>query len=536
MPLIKPETRRFIGVLWALFPVALSYRRDRREIRRADGRLVHPETYRKHAQRAVNTFIELGPAYIKLGQLLSVRPDVLPQPYIDEFSKLQDEIPPAPFAETQPIIEKELGKPISEIFDSFDPNAVTGASLGQVYRATYKGEPVAVKVNRPGIREKMKIDVSVLYRVVPLIGRFIDPSLKVTAQSVVEQFADTIQEEMDYREEAENLLLIKKNLKSEKDLIIPRIYPEISSQSVLVLEYIEGTKINDLKQLDAEGIDRKKLARRVAKIFFTMLLSQDIFHADPHPGNISIKVEISPEGKKIAKIVLYDFGMTGSLDPETRLKLVRFYSALVDLNSTKVVDMMVGLGLLQPDTNRYVIRRGVELALADMHGQKVEETEVKALLEIANRTIYQFPFRLPKNLVLYMRMLSILEGVCLALDPNFRFVQILGNLLEEEGLVEEAYREELKDLTKRIGKALDASIDVLPLLKGFLEENYDPTGVRRSEDSSRRKRPGFFTGLGMGLGVAGIAVSLFYLGTFEGKVGFVASVALLVISVVFGRS
>ena len=203
-----------------------------------------------------------------------------------------------------------------------------------------------MKVNRPGIREKMKIDVSVLYRVVPLIGRFIDPSLKVTAQSVVEQFADTIQEEMDYREEAENLLLIKKNLKSEKDLIIPRIYPEISSQSVLVLEYIEGTKINDLKQLDAEGVDRKKLARRVAKIFFTMLLSQDIFHADPHPGNISIKVEISPEGKKIAKIVLYDFGMTGSLDPETRLKLVRFYSALVDLNSTKVVDMMVALGLL----------------------------------------------------------------------------------------------------------------------------------------------------------------------------------------------
>src|SRR5690348_10793369 len=126
MPLIKPETRRFIGVLWALFPVALSYRRDRREIRRAEGRLVRPETYRKHAQRAVNTFIELGPAYIKLGQLLSVRPDVLPQPYIDEFSKLQDEIPPSPFAEVQPIIEKELKKPISEIFDSFDPNAVTG--------------------------------------------------------------------------------------------------------------------------------------------------------------------------------------------------------------------------------------------------------------------------------------------------------------------------------------------------------------------------------------------------------------------------
>src|SRR5579872_4052856 len=530
MPVIKSETRRFVGVMWKLAPIAIRYRRDRREIRRAEGRLVHPEAYRRHAKRAVNTFIELGPAYIKLGQLLSVRPDVLPQPYIDEFSKLQDEIPPAPFVEVEPIIEKELGKPISEIFDSFDEAAVTGASLGQVYRATYKGDQVALKVNRPGIREKMKVDIAVLYRVVPLIGRFIDPSLKVTAQSVVEQFSDTIKEEMDYRREAQNLHAIKKNLKAEKDVLIPRIYPELSTESVLVLEYIAGIKINDLKDLDAAGVDRKKLARRVAKIFFTMLLSQDPFHADPHPGNISIKVETTPEGKKLTKIVLYDFGMTGSLDPETRLKLVRFYSALVDLNATRVVDMMVALGLLQPDTNRYVIKRGVELALADMHGQKVEETEVKALLEIANRTIYQFPFRLPKNLVLYMRMLSILEGVCLALDPKFRFVQILGNLLEEEGLVEEAYREELKDLTKRMVKAFDASIDVMPLLKGFLEENYDPTGARRVEPS-RRRRSGFYSGIGVGLGVSGMAVSVFYLSTLDGKLGFVASLAVLVISV-----
>ena len=132
--------------------------------------------------------------------------------------------------------------------------------------------------------------------------------------------------------------------------------------------------------------------------------------------------------------------------------------------------------MLQPDANRYVIRRGVELALADMQGQKVEETEVKALLEIANRTIYQFPFKLPKNLVLYMRMLSMLEGVCLALDQKFRFVKILGGLLEDEGLVEEAYKAELQDAIKKVSKTLDAGIEVLPLLKGYLEQNYDPTG------------------------------------------------------------
>lgn len=538
MQLLKPETKRFYFVIWKLFPIAVNYRRDRREIRRAEGRLVRPEVYRKHGKKAVQTFIELGPAYIKLGQLLSVRPDVIPQPYIDEFSKLQDEVPAAPFEEVKPIIEKELGKPLTEVFDSLDPTAVTGASLGQVYRAKYHGDEVVVKVNRPGIREKMKVDTKVLFRVVPLVGRFIDQSLKITAQSVVEQFSETIKEEMDYKKEAQNLETIKKNLKSHKDVVIPRIYPEVSSESVLVLEYIGGIKINNVKALDDAGVDRKRLARRVAKIFFTMLLSQDLFHADPHPGNISVLVEDSSDGKKLAKIVLYDFGMTGTLDPDTRLKLVRFYSALVDLNSSRVVDMMIALGLLQSDTNRYVIRRGVELALADMHGQKVEETEVKALLEIANRTIYQFPFRLPKNLVLYMRMLSILEGVCLALDPKFRFVQILGNLLEEEGLVDEAYQEEIKDLGKRIVKSLDASIDVMPLLKGYLEQNFDPTGLKRAEATSgaARGRARFLTGFGTGLGFAGVVISVFYFGTNDGKVAFVFSLGLLVFSAFFSRN
>ena len=275
----------------------------------------------------------------------------------------------------------------------------------------------------------MDVDTKVLKRLVPLVGRFIDRALEFSAKSVIDQFSDTIKEEMNYKFEAASLLKIKKNLRSEKDILIPDIYPKVSTEQVLVLDYIEGIKISDVKRLDETGVDRKKLARRIAKIFFTMLLSQDIFHADPHPGNISIAANAPTNGKSSTKIILYDFGMTGTLDQETRMKLIRFYTALVDYDPAKVVEVMVDLGLLQPDTNRYVIRRGVELALADMHGQKVEETEVKALMEVANRTIYQFPFKLPKNLVLYMRMLSILEGVCLTLDPSFRFVKILGSLM-----------------------------------------------------------------------------------------------------------
>ena len=534
MARIKPETKRFVHVVWKFLPIALNYRRDRREIRRAEGKLIHPERYKKHAAKAVKEFIELGPAYIKLGQLLSVRPDVLPQPYIEEFSKLQDEVPPAPFEEVKPIIEKELGKPITEVFDSFDKDAVTGASLGQVYRAEYNGDQVVVKVNRPGIREKIAVDTKVLLRLVPLVGRFIDKSLQFSAQSVIDQFSDTIKEEMDYRKEAQNLVLIKRNLKSEKDLVIPQIYTKLSSERLLLLQYVGGIKITDMKSMDESGVDRQTHARRVSRIFFTMLLNQDIFHADPHPGNISVRQIETVSGKKSTQIILYDFGMTGSLDSATRLKLIRFYTALVDFNSSKVVDMMGDLGLLQPDANRYVIQRGVELALADMRGQKVEESEVKALMEIANRTIYQFPFKLPKNLVLYMRMLSILEGVCLALDPDFRFVKILGSLLEEEGLVNEAYRAEVQDAIMKISKAVDAGIEVLPLLKGFLQQNYDPTGVRYVAPNKKSSK--FLPGIGTGLGVAGLVVSVAYFERFDAKLAFVASLLVLIFSAVYSRS
>jgi predicted unusual protein kinase regulating ubiquinone biosynthesis (AarF/ABC1/UbiB family) len=533
MPLIKKETVRFYQVIFRLAPVALRYRSDRREIRKAQGKILYPRKYQRHAEKALKVFIELGPAWIKLGQLLSVRPDVLPQPYIEEFSKLQDEVPPAPFEEVKPVIEQELGRPIGQVFDSFSPGAVTGASLGQVYRAVYHGSEVIVKVNRPSIREKISLDTKVLRRLVPLAGRFIDPSLRFSAESIVDQFSDTVEEEVDYRMEAQNLRAIRQNLRNDKTVIIPEPYPELSGEHVLVLQYVAGIKITNTKELDNAAIDRRKLARKVARLFFKMLLSQEIFHADPHPGNISVARD--------GRIVLYDYGMAGRLDRETRTKLVRFYTALVSSDSGKIVDIMIDLGVLQPTANRYVIRSGVELAIADMQGRKVEETEVKALMEIANRTIYQFPFKLPKNLVLYMRMLSILEGVCLALDPDFRFVKILGRLLEEEGLVNEAYREEITETINKLVEALDAAIGLAPLLKSYLENgelgNF-ASGGRRSNSARGAEvegGSGFVAGTLAGIGSAGTVASLFYLSTTAGKFGLGASLFLLVAAVVAYR-
>ena len=506
-------------MVYKLLTVGLNYRKDRKEILKAEGKILFPEKYRAHGRKAVETFIELGPAFVKLGQLLSVRPDVLPEPYVEEFAKLQDEVPPAPFEEVRPTIEADVG-PIEKTFESFDTAAVSGASLGQVYGARYKGRDVVVKVNRPGIRDAVALDAKVLKRLVPLIGRFIDRGLKVSAESIVDQFSATVVEEMDYKAEAGHLLAIRRNLRGNKDVIVPDLYKEVSSERVLVMERIGGIKIADVKGLDDARVDRRRLARKVARVFLTMLLADEIFHADPHPGNISVTDE--------GKIVLYDYGMTGGLDEDTRTDLIRFYLALVTGDPDKVIDMMLQLGILDPMANRAVVRRGVELAISDMHGKKVEETEVKALMEIANRTIYQFPFRLPRNLVLYMRMSSILEGVCVSLDPDFRLVRMLGGLLEDEGLVNEAYKKDLADELGKIRSGLEATVEVAPLLKRVLEDY-------RSRGQAAPRGGGFVSGALAGAGVSGLVASALYFGTTLGKVGFAASLVLLAAAAVGSR-
>ncbi|MEM4399368.1 MAG: AarF/UbiB family protein, partial [Candidatus Nitrosocaldus sp.] len=202
---------------------------------------------------------------------------------------------------------------------------------------------------------------------------------------------------------------------------------------------------------------------RLHRLFFKMLLKHDIFHADPHPGNISVKED--------GTIVLYDFGMVGRLDASTRLKLIRLYLALIERDPARAVNILFSLGALAPDANRYVIEKGIALAIEGMHGRKVDEMEVKALMELANRTMTRFPFRLPKQLALYMRMASLLEGIYLALKVDFQFMKVLSSLLQEEGLIRDAYIEEIRSSIESIVKGLSDYIAVAPMLRDYLERN-----------------------------------------------------------------
>lgn len=517
----SPRVSKFYlaKIVIKLVPILFYLRRDRREWVRREGRNIDKKKYTKHAEKALAAFIALGPSYIKLGQWLSTRTDVLPQPYLEVLAKLQDDVPPSDFSMIQGIIESEIGS-IGQVFDSFERTAKSGASLGQIHLARYRGQDVVVKVSRPNIEMIVSRDIQVLKSILPLATRFIDPNLKYSVEAMFSQFVETIGEELDYRIEATNLKMIRKNMVGDPTVLIPKLIPEITSKHVLSMEYIPGTKITDVVALDAMGLDRGRLVSKVHRVFFKMLLKDSVFHADPHPGNISVKSD--------GKIILYDFGMVGRIDDETRLKLVRLYLSMIERDHVRAVDVLIDLGTLEPSVNRYILEKALELSIRSLHGQRVDSMETKALTDLTNRTMSKFPFRLPKNLALYMRMTSILEGIYQQHKVKFKFARVLENILSEEGLFREAYVEEAKDYYKRLINGVESSINLAPMIRSYMEAD-----LRMRETSSSRQWLTSLSIIGSGLFI-GSAVMLQY-DLSLGVTGFFASAATFVGFIVISR-
>lgn len=468
---LKGIRRQELHVFLKLSPVLRRYLKDRRKASREEEDAAWSTSREQNGKKAVEAFFDLGPTFIKLGQVLSARPDLLPKEYIQAFEMLQDRVPPSPFPMAREIIERNVGK-IDEVFDDFNEDAISGASLGQVYLATYRGNPVAVKVNRPDVEFILKRDLEVITRLLKLLKGRIENFLFISVSNVITDFKSRIYDEIDYRKEAENSFRIRKNLLQREDAVIPDVIKELSGKEVMVTDYISGIKITDVKGLKKNNVDLEDLAFRVDLAFMRMLLRDDIFHADPHPGNISV----TPEGK----IILYDFGMVGNLDDKTRFSLLSLYDGLVKKDPELVIDALLSLNALSPAANRGVIRRSIEIAMTGLSGRSADETEIRELMEIANDVIFEFPFRLPRSLVLYMRMSSLLEGICKQLDPQFKFVKVLRELLYREGLLDDLYRRQMGEFIRRAVVSLEKGLDVLPLLKRRLEEDGSQQPVRSS--------------------------------------------------------
>ena len=453
--------RRFVIVAYQFLPLLLAYARDRhRFVLFGSAREVDSATRRERAASLLDSMLTLGPTFIKLGQLLSTRPDVLPAEYILEFSKLQDEVPPAPWAEAEGVLTGELG-PIDEHFDAFDHETISGASLGQVYRAEIDGTEVAVKVRRPDIEALVEADLKVLRWSLPILMRFVGESRSFSLENLVDEFAKTIREEMNYDRERRMLQEIRENFRDNRAIEIPAVIESHSTPRVLTMEYVPGTKITRTKELDQMGVDRSALAETLQRVYLQMIVDDGVFHADPHPGNLAVQ----PDGT----LVFYDFGMSGRVDSYIQDRIVDFYIGIANQDIDAILDALIAMGTLSPSADRGVMGSVMELAIEDVRGEEIEQYRVQEVINQVENTIYDFPLRLPSNLALVLRVATVVEGVCVTLDPDFDFIEIATDYLVEEGYREEGVRQFVEDRVTEVGEAVESSVRVPPKLEKALD-------------------------------------------------------------------
>ena len=452
---------RFVRVVYQFLPLLLAFARDRRRFLLFGGsRSVDPETQRERAERLLNSLLTLGPTFIKLGQLLSTRPDILPPAYIDVLASLQDDVPPAAWAETRPVLEEEVG-PVDEVFGDFERDAISGASLGQVYRATYDDDPVAIKVRRPGIEPLVEADLRAVGWVLPILLRFTDEARRFSLSNLADEFSETIREEMDYSRERRMLAEIRGNFEGNERIRIPSAVDELSGERVLVMEYIGGTKINDVDTLDEKGLDRTDLAESLQRIYLQMIIEDGVFHADPHPGNLSVDDD--------GAIIFYDFGMSGRVDAFFQEKIIDFYIAVANQDIDSILDAMVEMGTLSPEADRQVMGNVMELAIADVRGEELEQYRVQQVIQQVEDTIYEFPLRLPRNFALILRGATVVEGVCVTLDPDFDFISVATDYLTEQGYREEGVRQAVESAGDQLEATARSLVTVPPKLDDVLD-------------------------------------------------------------------
>ena len=452
---------RFVVVFYRFSPLLGAYLRDRRRFFIiGSSRRVTTEMQLERAEILLDTLLTLGPTFIKLGQLLSTRPDILPKAYIDVLSSLQDDVPPASWAESKQVIEAELG-PVDEVFDEFDTDPISGASLGQVYLATYEGQQVAVKIRRPNIESLVEADLKVLRWSIPLLVRFLGEGRAFSLDSLADEFAKTIRQEMDYARERDILEEIRGNFDENRDIQIPQPVDECCGPRVLTMEYLPGVKITDTERLDEMGLDRTELATKLQRIYLQMIIQDGVFHADPHPGNLAVAEDGS--------IIFYDFGMSSTVDPFIQDKIVEFYIAVANQDIDAILDTLIDMGTLSPSADRKVMGEVMELAIADARGDDIEQYRVNQIIEQVESTIYEFPLRLPRNLALVLRVATVVEGVCVILDENFDFISVATDYLTEEGYREETAKKLIGEGGQQIQRTTQALFTVPPKLDRVLD-------------------------------------------------------------------
>lgn len=363
------------------------------------------------------SLISLGPTFIKIGQALGTRADLLPLAYVKELAKLQDQVPAFPTSDAFARIELDLKRSLSEAYAEIDAEPIAAASLGQVYRARlHDGQEVAVKVRRPNLHQTITFDTAVLYRLLKLINRLF-PKTRENAdwEGMLGEFYVTIFEEMDYVKEGRNADRFRHNFRGWRAIRVPRVYWTHTAPGVLTLEFIRGTKVVDLEALRARRISPVKVNRLLVRAYLKQLLEDGFFHADPHPGNLLVMDS--------GHLCFFDFGMVGRITPKLQSQMIDAFLHVVARDTHGLGQDIINLNFLKPGVSPETIRPIVEGLFRHYLNLKLGEVNFKELTYELAEVMYEYPFRLPAKFTYIMRALMTLEGIGIVTDPEFSFFE-----------------------------------------------------------------------------------------------------------------
>ena len=370
----------------------------------------------KRARWFTNQLIKLGSAFIKIGQLLSARPDLIPNTWIQELSKLQDQVPNFSFTQVEETIRNELGSKFNEI-DQIICDPVGSASLAQVHRATLKdGKKVVFKVQRPNLKELFIIDLGIMQQIAGLLQKNKNWSRGRNWVEIAKECRKVLMKELDFNCEAQYAARFRQQFLDDENVEVPEVIWDMSSEKVLCLSYVEGTKISDLEKLKSQEIDLSKIAEIGAISYLKQLVNYGFFHADPHPGNLAV----SSEGK----LIFYDFGMMGNISNNLQTRLGGMVKAAALRDASSLVSQLQQAGLISKDIDVGPVRRLVRLMLKEALTPPFSPNIIEKLSGDLYELVYETPFQLPVDLIFVMRALSTFEGVGRMLDPGFNLVSV----------------------------------------------------------------------------------------------------------------
>jgi ubiquinone biosynthesis protein len=415
------------------------------------------------AERVRMAIEELGPTFIKLGQILSTRGDIIPADFIKELEKLQDTVPPTDFPLIQVQVEKELKQPLDEVFPVFDSVPVASASLGQVHFAVLSGgEEVAVKVFRPGVDKLIETDLDIVLELAALAEKRTDWGEYYGVLSLAQEFADTLRTEQNYEQEGHSLDRYRQIFATVGYVHVPKVFWETTTRRVLTMERIGGVKITDLAGLDAAGLDRSVVARRNIAILLKAVLQDGFFHADPHAGNFRVLPN--------EVIAMMDFGIMGHLDPVRRLGLVQLFVGLFRQETDRVVQALADLGIATRAADRRNLARDLDRLRMRYYGLELERIRARSFVEDIMGLAFANRLKMPSDLVLVFKTIAMLEGISLRLDPDINVFDEVEPYVRDALLELQSPVTRLKAITEQMRESAEAMMLLPKQLQRMLEQ------------------------------------------------------------------